>query len=196
LAEDWRARAEKQGFNVKPMRLITELPDGGRVEATDPKVVPMGDAFAYRQLTYTHDGDADRPACKIVLEVRNGVPVCASLQLASSASGAHVRPKDLNAIKLDDLRDVLYAYVGVFVLNAGGGFIQKFGPAQFKQDHKRVQKVTRRRTMTSELLSQVAEVYRAAPERGRTEAVRSAFCVSQRQALRYIGEAKRRGLIG
>jgi hypothetical protein len=195
MVEDWRKRAEKQGFNIATMRLITELPDGGRIEATDPKIVAMGDAFARRQLTYTHDGDADRPACKIVFEVRNGAPVCASLHLGSSESGSHVRAKDLNDIKLGDLRDDLYAYVGVFVPNPGGGFIQKFGPAQFKQDRKRVHNVTRRRKVTAEFLSQVADVHNGAPVGGRLEAVKAAFSVSERQALRYIAQAKRERLI-
>lgn len=183
------------GVAVK-VRLITELPDGSRIEVTDPKIVPMGDAFAHRQLTYTHEGDADRPAFKIVLEVRNGSPVCASLYLGSPESGSHVRARDLNAIKLDDLRDDIYAVAGVFVLNPdGGGYIRKLGPASFKQDRKRVQNVTRRRKVTPEFLSQVADVHNGAPAGGRLEAVKAAFSVSERQALRYIGQAKQRGLI-
>lgn len=195
MADDWRVRAQKQGFRVRPMRPIpTQLPDGGRIEVTDADIVPMGDAFAYRQLTYSHDGDAKRPACNIVLEVRKRTPICASVQLwSSSERGIHA--EDLAAMKLDDLRDALYAFAGVFIRNPDGGWVRKLGPASFKQDRKGVQNVTRRRTVTSELLSQVAEVYQAAPERGRTAAVKAAFCVSQRQALRYISEAKRRGLV-
>jgi hypothetical protein len=103
---------------------------------------------------------------------------------------------DLNAIKLDDLRDNVYGLVGVFTRNPdGGGWVRQLGPASFRRDRKRVESVTRRRKVTPELLSQVAEVHQAAPERGRLEAVKAAFCVSERQALRYIGEAKQRGLI-
>lgn len=85
--------------------------------------MPMGDVFAHRQLTYTHDGDANRPACKIVYEARHGVPVCASITLGSADSGAHVRAKDLSAIKLDNLRDDVFAHVGVFVPNPDGGLV-------------------------------------------------------------------------
>ena len=103
---------------------------------------------------------------------------------------------DLNAIKLDDLRDSIYAFAGVFVPNPdGGGLVHRLGPASFRQDRKRVEAVTRRRKVTPEFLSQVAEVHQAAPERGRLEAVKAAFRVSERQALRYIGQAKQRGLI-
>jgi hypothetical protein len=103
---------------------------------------------------------------------------------------------DLNTIKLDDLRDDIYGLAGVFVPNPdGNGLVHRLGPAAFRQDRKRVESVTRRRKVTAEFLSQVAEVHQAAPERARLEAVKAAFCVSERQALRYIGQAKQRGLI-
>jgi hypothetical protein len=195
MAEDWRASAKKQGFSVGPMRLITELPDGSHIEATDPKIVAMGDGFAHRQLTYTHHGDEKRPACKIVFEVRKAVPVCASVELCSSDSGSHVRTRDLTAIKLDNLRDDVYAAAGVFIPNPDGGFVRKIGPGAFREDRKRVERATQRRKVTPEFLSQVAELHNGAVVGGRLEAIKAAFGVSERQALRYIGEAKRRGLI-
>jgi hypothetical protein len=194
MAEDWRARAEKQGFTVGPMRLITELPDGSRIEATDPELVPMGDAFAHRQLTYTHDGDATRPACEIVFEVRKRVPVCATLRLGSPG-GNPIRATDLDAIKLDDLRDDVYGAAGVFVPNPDGGYVRKIGPTSFQRDRKRVEQVTRRRKVTPEFLSQVAEVYNGAPVGGRIAAIRTAFVVSERQALRYKKQAEEMELI-
>jgi hypothetical protein len=191
MAEDWRARAKKQGFSVGPMRLITELPDSSRIEVTDPEIVPMGDVFAYRQLTYTRDGDVGgRPACKIVFEVRDRTPVCASLHLGSSERGSDVRAKDLNAIKLEDLRDDVYAAAGVFVPNPDGGFVRKLGPSSFQRDRKRVERVTRRRKVTPEFLSQVAEVYNSAPVGSRIGAIKAAFVVSERQAIRYKKQAE------
>lgn len=181
------------GVELVDMRMPTELPEGGLIEVTDPEIVPMGDVFAHRQLTYTHEGDADRPACKLVFEVRNGVPVCASIQLGSSESESHVRAKDLNAIKLDNLRDDVYAAAGVFVRNPDGGFMRKLG--RFHQDRKRVERATQRRKITPEFLGQVAEIHKAAPERGRLAAVKAAFKVKERQALRYIDQARRKGLI-
>ena len=196
LGEDWRARAEKQGFPVGPMAppLPSELPDGGLLVVTDGEIVPMGDAFAYRQLTYSHDGTAARPGVKIVFEVRKRTPVCVSIELWSSDKGG-IHASDLGGIKLDNLRDDVYAYAGVFTRNPDGGWVRKLGLASFKQDRKRVELVTRRRTLTPDFWNQVAEVCKAAPERGRTKAVRAAFNVSQRQALRYVEEARKEGLI-
>jgi hypothetical protein len=193
--EDWRERAKKQGFSVGPMRLITELPDGARIEATDPELVPMGDAFAHRQLTYTHDGDATRPACEIVFEVRDRVPICSTLRLGSPESETVVRAKDLNAIRLDDLRDDVYAAKGVFMPDPDGGYVRKIGPTSFQRDRKRVEAVTRRRKVTPEFLRQVAEVYKNAPVGGRLRAIETAFFVSERQAIRYKRQAEEMELI-
>jgi hypothetical protein len=197
MAEDWRARAKRQGFSVGPMRLITELPDRSHIEVTDREIVPMGDVFAYRQLTYTHDGGENRPACKIVFEVRNAVPVCAGIQLGSSETGSHVRAKDLTAIKLDNLRDDVYAAAGVFLPNPEGGFVHKIGQSAFREDRKRVERATQRRRMTPEFLSRVAEIHNSALPGGRLEAVRTAFTPtpSERTALRYIAEARKANLI-
>jgi hypothetical protein len=197
MAEDWRACAKKQGFSVGPMRLITELPDGSRIEATDPEIVAMGDVFAHKQLTYTHHGDENHPACKIVFEVHHAVPVCASIQLCSSETGSHVRAKHLAAIKLDNLRDDVYAAMGVFLPNPEGGFVHKIGPGAFREDRKRVEHATKRRRITPEFLSRVAEIHNNASAGGRLEAVRTAFTPtpSERTALRYVAEARKAGLI-
>lgn len=175
-------------------RISYELPDGGRVEVTDRAVVPMGDVRAYRQLTYTDDGGRGRPACRIVFEVHDEVPVCVSFSL-SCIDQMPVRAKDLRAFKLDELRDDVYAYVGVFTPNPAGGWVLRVGRGSYRQDRKHVEQAARRRKMTPELLAKVAKVHTAAPEGARLDAVQAAFQVQERQALRYISAAKEKGLI-
>jgi hypothetical protein len=170
------------------------LSDGGRVEVTDRTLVPMGDVRAYRQLTYTHDGGNGRPACRIIFEVRDGSPVCSDFSI-SSVGRISVRAKDLRAFKLDDLRDDVYAHVGVFTPNPTGGWVLTVGRGSYHRDRKHVEQATRRRKVTSELLEKVAKVHSAAPDGARLEAVVSGFQVSPRQALRYIASAKSKGLI-
>jgi hypothetical protein len=193
--EGWQTKAVKLGLEPVPMKLVVELDDGGRIEVTDMEPVPMGDVFAHRQLTYAHDGDADRPACKIVFEVRNGVPVCAGISLGSADGGTLVRAKDLTAIKLDNLRDDVFALAGVFVPNPDGGLVRKFGPGSFHKDRKRTERATQRRKITPEFLNRVAEIHNGAPEGGRVAAIKAAFKVKERQALRYIALAKQKELI-
>jgi hypothetical protein len=194
MAEDWRTKAKKQGFDVGPMTLVTELPDGSRIEVTDPEIVPMSDAFAHRQLTYTRDGSTGQPALRIVFEVRDGVPVCVDFHLSSGSEG-QIRAKDLNAVNLDGLRDDVYGAAGVFVANPDGGYVRRVGLTSFRRDRNHVRRVTRRRTVTPEILRQVADVHDSTPHGSRIEAIRDEFSVSERTALRYIAQAKQEGLI-
>jgi hypothetical protein len=179
-----------------------KLPDGGSVEVTNATVVPMGDVWAYEQLTYTHPGNdspghRSRPACRIVFEVRNGVPICTTASL-SSAGQITVRPKDFRALKLDELRSDVYAYVGVLVPNPDvpGQLMIRVGPGvSYREGREHVKQVTHRRRITPELLERVAKVCATAREGAQMEAVKAAFQVGDRQAWRYIAGARKAGLI-
>jgi hypothetical protein len=193
-----RKRELPAGLNPAPFKVTYELPDGGRVVATDNELVPMGDTRTFRQVTYTHDGDADRPACTIVFEVRKGVPVCASVHLSGTEDGqTTVRAKDLKAIALDNLRADVFAYAGVFEPNpdSPGGWVHKIGGASFQQDRKKVERAQQRRKITPEFLSRVAELHNSAAAGSRLATVIAAFNVEERQALRYIRLARDKGLI-
>jgi hypothetical protein len=198
--ERFRAAAHKHGLEIVDMPLVpSALPDGGRIDITDPTIVAMGDVFTFRQLTYSHDGDRkrNRPACRVVFEVRNGVPVCARISLWSDGE-TPIRAKDLNSIRIDNLRDDLYAYTGVFVRNPDGDdheYVRRLGWSSFQQDRKLIERVPQRRKITPELLRRVAEIHKAAPDGGRLVAIKAAFKVKERQALRYIDQARREGLI-
>lgn len=179
------------------MPLVSELPDGGRVEVTDPAIVPMGEVFAHRQLTYSRASEGGRPACRIVFEVRGEVPVCVSVNLSADDEN-QVRANDLKSINLINLRDDVYAYAGVLVRNPDGGdhdYMRKYGWAPFLEDRKRVEQAAKRRKLTPEFLGRVAKVYNAEPEGSRLAAIRDAFNVEDRQALRYIAKAKEKDLI-
>jgi len=193
--ERLREEAEKLGLELVSMPTTYELPDGARIVVTGPKRVPMGEFFAYEQLTYSRGADGERPAREIVFEVRNREPVCASIKLGGHDETC-VQAGDLESIRLDDLRDNIYACVGVFVPNPDGGdLIHRIGPAAFLQDRKRVQSVTRRRRLKRAFLMEVAKVHQAAPEGTRIKAVKAAFHVEDSQANRYIKAARKEGLI-
>lgn len=177
--------------NVQDDRLICRLPDGGTVEVTNRRKVPMGDVRAYKQLTYTRDGGKGRPAVRAVFEVVNAVPVCTTFHL-SSADQIPVRARDLRSVKLDELRSMVYAYAGVFVKD-GNWWVLSVGHQV--ESTEAVQQATRRRRNDDGLLAKVAKIYNSAPEGSSMEAVASAFQVSERQAWRYIAQARENGLI-
>jgi len=177
------------------------LPDGGQLDVTDNKLVPMGDVRAYRQITYTHPGNHNRPACEIVFEIRHGAPACVSVFLSSADDESPVRTKDLKEIHLEKLRDDVYAYVGVWRPNPNApkgrrGWVHERGGDSYQRDRKAVERaVQRRRRITPEFLNRVAELHNNARPGGRLDTVKAAFNVEERQALRYIRLARERGLI-
>ncbi|MEE6175631.1 hypothetical protein [Mycobacterium sp. 050134] len=159
------------------------LPSGATVEITDDTWVAMGDGAAYRLLTYRTD------TAEIVFEVRDRIPGCVSIKLVAGENA--IRAKDLLAIKLDRIRDEVYAFAGV------AGFTPD-GTDDYEQTGsdavRAVRRITRRK-ITPDFLCDVAEVHRAAPEGSRLAAVQAAFHVYERQALRYIAKARKEGLI-
>jgi hypothetical protein len=170
-----------------------ELPDGGMVNIEDAELVPMGDVFAYRRVTYTRHSEDDRPACQVTFEVHDGVPVCTYFAL--SADEMPVRPRHLKEFKLDVLRSDIYAYLGTWAQNPDGGLLLTLGRGSRGRTRAQVEQATKRRKVTLELLEKVAVVHQDAPEGARIDAVRGAFTVSTRTALRYIAAAKAKGLI-
>jgi hypothetical protein len=193
-----RASAEKLGFELVDMPLVCELADGATITVTDLTIVPMGDVFAHRQLTYHRKGSPSHPAVEVVFEVRSKVPVCVSLRVwAESESESPVRAINFTDIKLDEMRLDVYAYTGVFVRNPDNGeFVRKIGnPESTRGDRKYVEGASTRRKLTPEFLRRVAEIHTAAPEGGRHAAVKAAFRVEDSQAWRYIRSARASGLV-
>jgi hypothetical protein len=181
---------------AKSHAVIAELDDGGRIEVTDRELVPMGDAQSARQVTYTHPGDADRPACTITFEIRRGVPICVNVQL-SATNETTVRPKDLKSIELENLRRDIYGYVGVWRTDAEtGDMIRVIRAGGFRADCKAADKAIQgRRKLTPEFFKRVADVHNNAPVGTKLAAVMAAFDVRERQAIRYKRETEKMGFI-
>ncbi|MGD9622528.1 MAG: hypothetical protein AB7G47_13220 [Mycolicibacterium sp.] len=183
---------------AKSHPVVAELADGGRIEATDRELVPMGDCYAAREVTYSHPGSADRPACRIVFEIKQSIPVCTSLSLTAADNiETSVMPKHLTAISLENLRRDVYGYVGVFKANPETGELYRsIRQGSFRSDSNTADKATRRSKLESpEFLQRVADVHDSAPKGATVEAVMAAFNRKQRQALRYIREARDKGFI-
>src|ERR1700737_3977448 len=133
-------------------RVIYRAPDGGYVDPTKKRVVPMGDGGAFEQLTYRRGG------VEIVFEVRDRRPVCTKVLLTSNPeTGEPVRAKDLAAIRLDDLRGDVYAATGIFEpSDKPGVWVHKSNRESLRQDRRKVREATKRRKITSDFLQQVA----------------------------------------
>jgi hypothetical protein len=199
--EENRPRFTRLSARGGNMIMTRYLPDGGQLDITDDKLVPMGDVKGYRQITYMRPGSHNQPACEIVFEIRHGVPVCASVHISADDDEAPVRTKDLKAIHLEKLRDDVYAYVGVWRPNPNApkgrsSWVHESGTKSYLRDRKTIERaVQRRRRITPEFLKRVAELHNSAPAGSRLDTVCAAFEVRERQALRYIRLARDKGLI-
>jgi hypothetical protein len=75
---------------------------------------------------------------------------------------------------------------------ADGRFVHRLN---YRRDRQRVEQVKTRRTMTPDLIARVAQIHNTTPEGSRIAAIRAAFGIAERQALRYIAQARKDGLI-
>jgi hypothetical protein len=156
------------------------------VEVTNPTVVPMGDWYAYRQITYTAGN------YMLTFEVRDGSPGCVKVEVVAGVGESYLRSKDLAAIKINELCIEAFALFGV-TKTEDGRFVHRLN---YRRDRQRVEHIkTRRRTMTPDLIARVAQIHDTTPEGSRIAAIRAAFNVAERQALRYIAQARKDGLI-
>lgn len=150
--------------------------------------VPMGNGFTFAGLCYTNGN------ITVTFEVRDGVPGATSITLCAGGDRL-LRAKDLTAVKLDQIRNEVYAVAGVGThptLLVAPGVYELTGEDAIKEVRRAA---TSRRKITPEFLSRVAEIHQRAPEGERIAAVKAAFTVNDRQALRYIAAARKEGLI-
>ena len=184
-----------------PYRIVGVPDYGGELFVSDSEIVPMGDVFAYREITYSFAGSDRLPALDVVFQVRNAVPVCVKYSLTASAAGSPVRTKDLTAKSVDQMMHDLYAHIGVFRLSDDGSEyirVLHFGSkstSTFNQDRRTVEKAAIRRKLGDGFFEQVAEIHRNAGEGRQLKDIEDAFGVSYRTAIRYRDEARRKGLI-
>jgi len=149
----------------------------------------MGDGGAFEHVTYRRGG------VEIVFEVRDRVPVCTKVLLTPDPDTREpLRAKDLTAIRLDDIREDVYAAVGVFKGNPTDGWVHEGGRESARRDRRKVREAVKRRTITTVLLQQVAATHAAAAG-AKVAAVADAFGVDKRTAHRYIAAAREKGLM-
>ncbi len=171
-------------------------PDGALLEITDSEIVPLGDEFGHRQLTYKWPSDGEYAPGEAVFEIRDGVPLCVSLRLWADPGDHGVRVKDLKVLALETLMHDAFAVAGVYRRNPKGpGLVATRGPGTHIRDRRVVEAAGKRRTITPELLRRVAEIHRSTPEGERIMAVREEFGGSESKAKRYIKAARDEGLI-
>ena len=142
-----------------------------------------------------HDGPNQRAR----VEIRDDVPRLVELCWCAGEHQREIRQNDLRQASVAKLLDDVYAMTVIEVRD--GEAVLNLGPEGSEQDKKmrtlleelRVDKGKRR--ISTELLRQVAEVYRANFDHAPTEAVARTFGVRSRMASSYVQRARERGFL-
>lgn len=166
------------------------------------EMIRVGDRLVHQQIKVTFPGAGGQPRLEAVIDSQTGVPRVTDLTVTSVEDGREVRSTDLRSIEVESL---LEAIVPLFTLEGEWGEDGSFSGVEsiadsqsdeFRRSRSALREVRRasRRKVTPELLAQVAEVYRANPDRP-AEAVEMAFATSTRTAFRYISMAREQGIL-
>jgi hypothetical protein len=138
----------------------------------------------------------------------DGVPECRDVRLVSVGAGRSVRARDLRTVKLDDL---IEAGFGLAVLQPDG-LTERVrlrgtdasdlltgstsGESQTAVVALRRRRREKNRTISDDLLREVAKIYRDNLDRGPTQAVGERFSKSPSTAALYVKLARDAGFLG
>ncbi len=180
----------------------------GRLEA-DGALTPLAECEwtpsarllpAWVELELFGRGDPDFH-CRV--ELRNDVPRMVELGWRAREDQTEIRQKHLRAAEVSGIANLVY---GIWVVEFHDVWRDKPGivlgnfPGDDEEQNRRIRNFLQdlqlgRRRVTTELLAQVAEVYRANFDSAPTEAVARTFGVKQRMAHEYVHRARERGFL-
>jgi Family of unknown function (DUF6214) len=172
---------------------------GGITATYDPASgrVQVGDRWVPPRIIVHSAGSANEPDLRMMIEVRQGIPVYTEVTLHARPDGPEVRRRDLD-IPLDGWLEQIVAACSLIArgIDASGNWTTLVQPIE---DRAALTNVRRARSgrprIPQERLQEVADVYREHIEERPTEAVSRAFGVSHRTAARYVQQAREAGLL-
>lgn len=156
----------------------------------------LGDRVIPSPITIAFSGYEGRPDLEVTFEVMDGQLQCRRV-LITAISDQEIQKRDLVAVKVDDLREMVASNWSMpRTITEGRAVVTLLDmPTSTDEmaDAKRNLQATRRRA-DSDHLGRVAEVYLSA-DHAPTQAVADAFNVAHRTAGLYVQRARRAGLI-
>jgi Family of unknown function (DUF6214) len=180
------------------MQEITDFLGGlgeARYEAGRDDVVDVGNRVVPRKIRAAIEGGRDEPDVAMIIEVRQGLPVCTEIRFVSRADGPEVRAKDLKSVPILDWTDEIVAACS-WVRMESGGIMQISGTQRRDEARRNVARARVGRPRVSpEQLEKVARVYREHSDDRPTHAVQRAFGGSYRTAARNVERARDAGLL-
>lgn len=182
------------------------MEDGAVVEYdTRARTIPIGNNRGVpERFKYAHPGGPEQPSFRFEFGVLNGIPVCTGVHIEAK-EGVPVRTSDLALAHVDKL---VISAVGAVAFEAipsskqgHRGWRKPHGNKDFNAANVEIAKKVvkgkpRTRSKPDDIDYQlVADTWRNAPTRGKTQAVMTMFICSRATAERRIKEARERGLL-
>jgi hypothetical protein len=153
-----------------------------------------------RQFVACFPDDRRGPELHLRFEMCAGVPYCREVALRSVPGGREIRQADVRAAEIEQYLEIACQMVALPVtekLDSGGVIAtQVTSPAGLAAVARSVSRARRntRRQIADDKLPEVAEVYRANPDRP-TAAVAERFGIALRTASLYVRRARNAGLL-
>lgn len=145
-------------------------------------------------------GDNGAPDASIRFQIRDGRPECTEVVIRAKPDGREVRTSDLAAIHLESLAISVFTYVGLRPENDDPG---TFGPPDSDSETWAITnavhqaRTSRRGTVTTEDLEEIAELYRHHSGSGApVKAIAALRGLSERTAARRVQQAREAGILG
>lgn len=184
------------------MRIRTRIAIGeiGWIEYDAAAMRQVGDRLLPAEVIATFPSDATSPALRLRLAIVDGVPQCRDIHIEAKPEGREVRTSDLRSVPLEQWIGDLFAVAASRIVSTSGGVVtavDEADPRRLTQARRVVERAraASRRSVTDDLLREVADVYRANVDGRPTEAVQRAFGVAHRTAAKYVQLARAKQLL-
>ncbi len=158
----------------------------------------LSDRWVPRRVDVDFPGDGREPSLSMVLEVRDGIPVCASVTITSRPGSREVRRQDLRAVPVEDWVESLFAVAAHQAETTEAGEVALGWDKDIRLAARKDVELARRglrRKVTPAFLADVADTYREHVDDQPVQAVRARFGGAQRTAAGYIEQARKQGLL-
>lgn len=160
-------------------------------------LVPLAgtDFQAPRRFALRYRPVGDEPEWRMLIEIRDGVPICISVAVDATEAGRGVRSGDLR-LSVEDYLEL--ATENVSSRLAGPAYQQRIDDLRTGAARRaiRTSRQSARRKVTDDVLRGVARIYRENLDNNPTEAVRAHLGVADRTARLYVRRAREAGHLG
>jgi hypothetical protein len=185
------------------MEILIKADEGNFVRYRAKEVLEVlkgTETFLPRAFVACFPDDRGGPELHLRFEVRAGVPQCREALLLSLPEGREIRPADVKSVDIEQYLSISCQMIALHIVEqyetGGVEAVHSHREPDLDAVARQISKARRntRRQIPDEKLAEVAEVYRANPQRP-VKAIRDRFGIAERTAALYVRRARDAGLL-